>query len=84
MNTKLEIFPFNKGEFKDNYNKVNDKTYLDKYPVVYFINNDKEVYIGETTNFLNRTKTGGGYSMRYLNNSKRTLNIEIETHQKYL
>jgi len=34
--------------------EINDTDFAEKWPVVYFIHNDKEAYIGETTNILLR------------------------------
>jgi len=48
----LKIKPF---RFDDQViNEINDTEFAEKWPVVYFIHNDKEAYIGETTNILIR------------------------------
>jgi len=48
----LKIKPFN---FTDQViNEISDTEFAEKWPVVYFIHNDKEAYIGETTDILIR------------------------------
>lgn len=53
-------------EFKDNIDVERNKTAIN-WPVVYLIENDKQIYIGETNNFKRRMK------QHYMNPQKRIL-----------
>lgn len=48
---KFKTFNFNQDEIKE----IKNYKYGEKWPVVYFIHNDKEAYIGETTDASIRT-----------------------------
>lgn len=73
--TKLKTWDFNKSTLES----IKNDTYFD-YPVVYFLNNNTTVYIGETVAFKNRMKS-------HLNNIERkklekmTLIIHEEFHR---
>ena len=49
--TKIETFDFNLSEIET----IRKKKYGEKWPVVYFIHNENEAYIGETTNVYVRS-----------------------------
>lgn len=49
--TKIETFDFSQSEIE----KIRNQQYGEKWPVVYFIHNDHEAYIGETTNVYVRS-----------------------------
>lgn len=72
---ELKTWKFN----KDALDQINNERYFD-YPVVYFLNNNSTVYIGETIAFKNRMKS-------HLNNKERknlekmTLIIHEEFHR---
>ncbi|TAA67907.1 DUF2075 domain-containing protein [Planococcus salinarum] len=73
--TELKTWDFNKSTL----DSIKNNTYFD-YPVVYFLNNNTTVYIGETVAFKNRMKS-------HLNNIERkklekmTLIIHEEFHR---
>ncbi|MGH2318613.1 DUF2075 domain-containing protein [Planococcus sp. SE5232] len=73
--TELKTWDFNKSTLES----IKKDTYFD-YPVVYFLNNNTTVYIGETVAFKNRMKA-------HLNNIERkklekmTLIIHAEFHR---
>lgn len=50
--SKIETFPFN----KDNFNQIKDYKFGKNWPVVYIIEDKKEVYIGQTVNAYFRSK----------------------------
>ena len=73
MNTlKIKTFPFTKSSV----NSLSGKPYSD-YPVVYFLNNNTMVYIGESVAVRNRMKN-------HLNNPERKSldKMTLIIHQK--
>jgi len=54
-----------KGKFDTDFiENIKEEKFIDDWPVVYILNNEKEVYIGETVNIITRTKN-------HLQNAKR-------------
>jgi hypothetical protein len=72
--SEIETFPFD----KDKFDQIRAYRFGRNWPVVYIINDDKEVYIGETTNAYYRSK------QHYENPERKKLNkIHIITDEEY-
>ncbi len=70
----IRTFPFS----KENFNEIGSYHFGKNWPVVYLIEDGKEIYIGETTNAYNRSK------QHYDNPDRSKLkNIHIITDKEY-
>ena len=72
--SEIKTFPFNKDEF----DQIKSYKFGRSWPVVYLIENTKEIYIGETTSLYSRSK------QHYENPERRKLNIiHVITDEEY-
>ena len=72
--SEIKTFSFN----KDSFDKIKNYEYGKNWPVVYIIKNDEEIYVGQTTNAYNRSKS------HYENPIRQKLkNIHIITDEEY-
>lgn len=63
MSAKIHHFDFSESAL----NEIRDRSHCRDWPVVYLINNNKEIYVGETTNVSRRA------SEHFQNNERRRL-----------
>lgn len=72
--SKIEIFPFDKKKF----DQIKNYNFGQNWPVVYLIEDGREIYIGETTRLLGRSKE------HYDNPERAKLkNIHVVTDEEY-